>query len=525
MKTKNKLIWKLKKELDRNEDIKYKLVYLGNCKWVNAITEKEETIENLYILGFESSNRPIIVTQLTINDTVEKTTQIYKYFEHLNHINLSYDIKEQNFRLKGKDIRIEGQSFCNPITAYQVLEEDENDIRGLIKANLLSQNFDDSFSSINSVINNEIDKPVGKLTRESSMMSLLLKEYDLQDTSKIIPKIFNIKKIDNKHIYAKRKIDNNYSYVGKQEYRQNRELYSDYYPIFDKKYIDKQEIEMPDEEYDIGVYGLGSAGTAILDQLCRANYVKNIYLCDFDNVEEKNLNNQWYSRSDLGLDKTYTTFKKINDLTKLDRRQFHQFYVKYDTKEFQATNLQPKKFKYLVSGFDSIKTRLEFLEKIEKGELRTDYLIDCRYLNLSSSIYFIDTKNKEEMAFYRANLEEDEKLFQKQKLSFEEFCEIFNSDYCNRFRKDYQLNTDCVGMTCNSEDCKRTLYENYIKSGLTIKKENTCLKQNYIDIYKYVGAIVFGAFRKLQNKSKKPFSLIEAQTDVNGLPNYMIVKE
>lgn len=525
MKTIDKAIWKLKKELDRNEDIKCKLVYLGNCKWVNAITGKEETIENLYILGFESSNRPIIVTQLTINDTIEKTIQIYKYFEHLSHTNLSYGIEEQNFRLNGKDIRIEGQSFCNPITAYQVLEEDENDIRGLIKANLLSQNFDDSFSSINSVINNEIDKPVGNLTRESSMMSLLLKGCDLQDTSTIIPVISKIKKIDDKYIYAKKKIDNFYSYVSKQEYRQNRKLYSDYYPIFNKEYIDKQEIEIPDEEYEIGVYGLGSAGTAILDQLCRANYVRNIYLCDFDTVEEKNLNNQWYSRSDLSLDKTYATYKKINDLTKLDGRQFHQFYVKYDNKKFQDTNLQSKKFKYLVSGFDSIKTRLEFLEKIEKGELRTDYLIDCRYLDLSSSIYLIDTKNKEEMAFYRANLEEDEKLFQKQKLSFEEFCKIFNYDNCSRFREEYKLKINCTGINCDSEECKRAVYESYIKSGVTIKKENTCLKQNYIDIYKYVGAIVFGAFRKLQNKSKKPFSLIEAQTDVNGLPNYMIVKE
>ena len=84
--------------------------------------------------------------------------------------------------------------------------------------------------------------------------------------------------------------------------------------------------------------------------------------------------------------------------------------------------------------------------------------------------------------------------------------------------------------SCGSGECKEHLYNEYLKAfennpNCLSEEENTCLKQNLIDIYKYVGTIVMGAIRCIEHNEPKPFTHIEAETNVNGLPAYMIVKE
>lgn len=462
---KNQILWKLKKELDR-EDLEYRIVFIGNGLWANKNTRETELVNNIWILGYNSSDKPIFIKQVRIE---EKDISTVIEFKDLKHTNISAGYSDVKFELGNKEITITGQKFCNPYTAYQVLnEKDEKITKGIIKTNLLSQNFDDAYCEVHSCKN--ADNDVFITDKSVSPIELI----NANSYKEIKDQLEDIKNIEKENIYAKYKGDNYYTLISKRNYRKNRELFSDYYPAFDKKYIDSLNIEIPKDKYDIGVYGVGSAGTAILDSLCRSEWTKNIYLCDYDYVEEKNLINQWYDKNNIN---EYKVLSCSGIIRSLSRKNIN-FKIDYDIKTFQNTNYTKKKFKYIVSGFDSIETRLEFFEKVKSGEIETDYLIDCRYLDLGSSVYFIDVNDKEQMKLYEENLMSDLELLKKEEENENEEQEI-----------------------------------------------SSCYKLNYIDIYKYVGTLIFGAIRRIENDNNKPFTWLEANTDVKGLPTHMLIKE
>ena len=542
-----KMFFKVMKALNEQQE-KYKMIYIGNAKWTNARTDIEEKINGLYALGFESSCRPRLINSIELK--TNQNTNIYSAFNRLNHTNICADIEDIEFYLvidnKAYQVRICYQEFCNPITAYDVwntpTKEKEKEIVGLLKANLLTQNFDDSFSSISSVKNTEEDILIDNMmTRFDSPIELLLGKriYKLNDEEKT-EKLIRINGIKDEQIWAKYKQNNQYCIVSKKVYRENKEQFSDYFPTFDKKTIEKMNIEIPKQKFDLGVYGLGSAGTAILDQICRSNWINSIYLCDFDTVEAKNINNQWYTNEDIEDSKTFASANKIKKFTRSINNNYIDFNINSDKCKFEETDYAHKQFTYVISGFDSIKIRQNFFKEIKSGNLETKYLIDCRYLDLASSVYIIDTSNKEQMDFYETNLNADAELLEKENkketMTKDEFIkwleekEVFTKD-CGEFRSKYfkDVHIDCSSCSCHTHDCADIYYEKYLEKCLngTFNKEetNTCIKFNYIDIYKYVGAIVFGAIRKLQNGLQKPFTYLEAQTDVKGLPNYMVIKE
>lgn len=541
----DKMLWKIKKAIDAQTE-KYKLIRVGTAKWTNEITKLEDKVDHIYILGFESSWKPMLITKAYVKDI--NGTNSYEINKYFVHTNVSSEVEEKELLLmidnKATICTLYGQNFCNPLSADHVLTMPEEETRGLIKANLLSQNFDDAYTSIRYVTNNDDDVILDSgLTRQSSIIELMLNtpgyNFDYKK-DEINEKVEKLKNMDNESIYAKRKDAECYAMTNKSHYRRFREQYSDYYPAFTKEYIQNLELEEITENFDIGVYGLGSAGSAILDQLTRSNYIKDIYLCDFDRVEYKNINNQWYTNEYIDNTKTESSRRIIRTRQREIGNTSVYYNVKSDCKKFQETNYKSKKFKYVVSGFDSIKVRQDFFNEIKKGNIKADFLIDCRYLDLAGSVYVIDTSDKKQMEFYEANLNEDAELLRKQKekdiMTEEEFYEwLETTEYtsnCSTVKDHCFLNRpDCNNADCNcgNDACKKCFYEAYLKDGLDspIKKQqtNTCIKQNYIDIYKYVGAIVFGAIRKIQQGATKPFTLLEAQTDVNGLPNYMIVKE
>ena len=55
------------------------------------------------------------------------------------------------------------------------------------------------------------------------------------------------------------------------------------------------------------------------------------------------------------------------------------------------------------------------------------------------------------------------------------------------------------------------------------QQESSCVKQNFIDIYKYASSFVFAAIREIESGNPKPFTHIEASTDV--LPKSMILRK
>lgn len=533
-----KLFYKVSKAIEKQKKYIYKLLYIGTAKWANARTCRVEEAHDLYILGFESSCKPILVNEIVLHS--DEVNLRFVLNRHLYHINISETTTEKEIFLvldgKAYEVTMYGQEFCNPITAYDVLNRDEKEVRGLIKANLLSQNDDDAFANIYSVSNTEIDMILqGGYVLNSSPLRLMVPETS--DDNIIFERLREIKKVREKDVWAKAKGNDRYDCYSKEYYRQNRSEFSDYYPVFDKKFIDKLDIKAPKEEYDIGVYGLGSAGTAVLDTLCRSNWVKSIYLCDFDIVEDKNIINQWYTQNNVGGSKVTESANKIRDLQRDVNGIITKFTVNVDRLKFEDSSYKNKKFKYVVSGFDSIKTRQKFFAEIENGNIETQFLIDCRYLDLASSIYIIDTSNKEQMEFYKANLDADAEAFENasktEMLSQAEFDEMYDKidvphGNCRKFEEKLGFdNFTCGADTCGTKECRQWMYEYYRKHGKPVvpEAESSCVKQNYIDIYKYAGSIIFGTVRKIENNEPKPFTLLEAETNIKGLPNYMIVKE
>lgn len=542
---------------------KPKLINVGTATWTNALTKKPQKVEDIYLLGYVSSDRPLVINKVYVSPSFGEKQQ-YIINNRFSHVNMSSFQECKVFKVQGDGvlfptecfIEFYGQYLCSPLTALHLLETDKKDIQILLRGILNSQNFDDAYFEYNSVSNKDIDlaieTPIGSLLTltNASPIELILGEtgssltsMNTFDLDKRLRDLISIKKDE---VWAKKKDEEHYKILKKASLRRSKELYSDYYPVFDYKAIQNMKIKIPKDKYDLGVYGLGSAGTAILDQVCRSNWIKSIYMCDFDKVEAKNMINQWYDKFDIGSSKTIASSNSIKGLSRPDKGVIPtNFYITHDTDLFQNTDLESKSFKYVISGFDSIKARMEFLNAILDGKIEAKYLIDCRYLDLACSIYMIDLENTEELEFYKANLEADAELIktrnEKEKLTKEEFKDWFNRkgyffSSCAFARKQILNESgwdfECVPRhtsrcDCACEECVDYLYKLYLESCPNSKVSRTdasCVKYNYIDIYKYVGAIVFGAFRNIENNNEKPFALVEAETDVKGLPSCMVVR-
>lgn len=549
---------------EKNSSANARLIKVGTAKWTNGLTKKPQSVEDVYILGFKSSDRPLVINNLSIfSSDINDKFIINDRFSHVNMSdfigNRSYDLIGDGKILPSKfTVQFEGQEFCNPITALHILETEEKDISTLLKVTLSSQNYDNAYSGYKSVLNKQADYAVtcsvcGRflLKDNASPIEMILgitgSNLTRLETNNLNKRLRELVNLEKDEVWAKKKDETKYKKIKKSSLRKSKELYSEYYPAFDYKAIKAMDIEIPRDKYDLGVYGLGSAGTAILDQVCRSNWIKNIYLCDFDIVEGKNMINQWYDRNKIGCSKISASTDLIYSLNRpsSDRLIGTDFFVETDTKKFQDTELETKSFKYVVSGFDSITARQDFLNSILDGKIEAKYLIDCRYLDLACSIYMIDLENSEEIEFYKANLEADAELIkmrnEKEMLTKEEFKDWYNrKGYfrrdCKTCRMGILKEVDAGGMckprvtnnvNCGSDECVDFLYNLYLAScpnPYISRADASCVKYNYIDIYKYVGAIVFGAFRNIENKNEKPFALVEAETDVKGLPSCMVVR-
>lgn len=542
----------------KRKEEKFKFIKVGTAKWTNINTKQEQRVDKVYFYAFRSSCRPWIVNQIKITNVETNESTVYRINDMYTLVNILNDTYTNTYTIYGDgkslpkvgELVISGQEFCNPLSANHLFEGDEKDMAGLLKVTLMSQNVDDGYGSNPSVQNGYIDYCVRvengyKMFPDRNTALELLLAKTTHELRNLPPNTFNAKlrelvDIPEDCLYAKPLRETKYMLVNAQFYKDHKADYSSYYPVFTYKAIQNMNIKIPRDHYELGVYGLGSAGTAILDQTARSNWLESIYLCDFDRVEAKNLINQWYTNDDISIEKATASKWKLEKYERaIKGGQETKFYIDVSNAKFQDTKLDTKEFKYVVSGFDSIEVRQEFFNNILDGKIKAKYLIDCRYLDLACSVYFIDLDNTEEVEFYKANLEADAELIKAKKdevLTFEEFDGwVARKDYyarkCIELRMDILSSTTigcCPSHVCASEECKKHLYDLYLKSlpNSKIKKSDaSCIKYNYIDIYKYVGAIVFGAMRRIENGQPKPFSLVEAETDVKGLPNYMVVKE
>ena len=530
----------LKNSISGNSVGKAKILHIRDTAWTNLLTKRSETVSNIYTLATEDSGYAMLINKILVNGVYngEKINFNIQLVKQYWHVNISSGLSDLTYENGTLSITIVYQNFCNPLTPAHLLEDYGADV--LLATNLETQNLDDSFTDVDSVCNSEYDRSLpNNALAGSSYIELLtgLSRQRLVIASEKGEFNYLVKKIIKTtpdEIWVKLKADNHYSKWFKSDLKNIGYKISKYFPMITYEEIQDLGIEYIDVKKDLACFGLGSAGTAILDLIGRCNYFKSAVLLDFDTVEEKNLRNQWYTKNDKYRYKVARSKFKLCDMSTV-LNDVSTFDIRVE--DFIARDLKYC-FKYIISGFDNLEARKLVYDSIVNGKLRTEYLIDCRYLDLACSIYFIKTSDKEQMDYYVNQLNADMKLVKDTEPEVTPFTEFELFDYwisniyfisnCARKRSELGFTSGCEIHECNSAECRKYLYKSYIESfGNTHKlgyEGNSCIRQNFIDIYKYVGAIVMGAIRQIENGEEKPYTHIEAETHVNGLPACMVVR-
>lgn len=433
------------------------------------------------------------------------------------------------------------EAICCPISRHHLFYKDLNELTLIFKGQLMGQNSGSPFRRVESVANNYEDIALrdGRgafIKRTAPVIQLLLKMSlnDIAHATDLADRINSISLPPSEEYVALKLIQNSHYTVHKKSEitPEFEEKISAYYPQITYEQTKDILDNIPKIEVNVGVMGLGSASTGILDQICRSTWFNKYLLCDFDYVEDKNLRNQWYIRSNIGQSKCQSSRTQIGNLRNLSSTE-----VILKQCRFQDANLSAYEFKYIVSGFDSIDCRLELLNNIIDGTIKAKYLIDTRYDDLNSSIFLIDLSNEDEVNYYKTGLEQDKEVFdkqleEKQLKNIDEFMAYLEENNifqqgCSLLHNTIGAEENCEG-NCQSEDCINhfknlweTHHDNIVKKCVP-QEESSCVRQNFIDIYKYTSSFVFAGIRGIEEEEKKLFTHIEATTE--GVPKNMIVR-
>lgn len=529
---------------------RYKIVYVDKTHWNNVITKRKGTINDLYFFGaLNNSGKPVCITKFVLNG------KEYRLHETLNHVNLSEYTEGIEFgydydvRLNSREVvKFYGQSFCNPITKHHVYTNPHID--KILKGQLMGQNSDSPMQRVSQCCNEGVDERMtdenGYLIKaRATCLELITKfsgSYISRDILRTQNKLRELTLPQNENeCMVKFRDEYSYKTVNKsnlQRYKDDNVL-SSYYPVIEFEQIKNILDELPKTEVDFTVIGLGSAGTGVLDQVGRSNYFNKFMLIDFDRVENKNLRNQWYSNCHLNHTKTNASRNILNSANpnRIDIVEFNS--------RFENVALDSIKSKYVVSGFDNLECRLKLLDYVTSGKFEVDYLIDLRYLDYECSIYFVDLKDENQVKYYRNLLESDIEEFKeldkteyiqtKEQLKqywmdhnlhrrgcHDKLLELFGEDGCRPQRDGEQ--GWCSSCDGHCVDYLWSCFERtQPKIPLSTETESSCVRQNFIDIYKYASSFVFAAIREIEGGNPKPFTHVEAQTDV--LPTSMVVRK
>lgn len=560
--------WEKFKEAVR--DANGKLIYITKTHWHNALTRCKGVVTDMPIFAtHDSSSRPLAILKIEVME-FDKITQNYQiidtwvFNQDYVHTNITTDISTAMIidnasetigvggdrRYKKRKYRIISHSICNPITMHHFYERTERDLTLLFTGQLQGQNSGSPFRSVNSVANNYDDVALRTINyrnfikRTAPAIQLLTRRSpeeirNLLTQGTLINELQNagVTKIDDEHFYVKYITNDRYILVSKEVMEKEKEenKLSLYYPVIDKEQVDNIMNNIPKVELDMTCIGLGSAGTGILDQVVRGNWFNKFMLIDFDKVEEKNLRNQWYRRGNAGCEKTRASQGIIQNIIPNAEIIIHN-------NKFQDIDYSHYVMKYIISGFDSIECRLELLNAVEEKKIQAKYLIDTRYDDLSASIFFIDTENAADMEYYKKGLISDKEAFDKilnekkiesneqwidylkQKGVFESTCGQTMNKICGEIK--------CPMLDCESADCKelwiKILNEHKAECHSLYREnppaeENSCVKWNLIDIYKFASSFVFAAIRDIEEGKEKQFTHVEATTD--GLPRSMVLRK
>lgn len=547
-----------------------KWVMIDKTHWFNYITKKKGTVYNIVIAAFcDDSARSHAINEIheqeyDREESSWKTINKWVFNKEYAHINMNRDgysktlyverDEEDNIWLRRYVLFY--QDVCCPITQHHFFVKDEEELTKIFKGQLMGQNNNSPFQTVVSVKNNYPDRAVvlrdsgEKIKANAPVVQLLVRKRIewLRDPQNMRDALQGIKLPPNDdYVMVKRMVNDYYTCEKKSELTDEvmfNEV-SHYYPVITYEETKHITDSIPKTEIDFSCIGVGSAGTGILDQVVRGNWFNSYLLVDPDDVELKNVRNQWYTRGQRGVHKADACRAVMQNIYNTDNAP--QVYAK--NCRFQEAGLDNYVSKYIVSGFDSIECRLELLNDIMEGKHQAQYLIDTRYDDLSASVFFIDMADEKQVEYYKKGLESDLEAFneiQAKELearritTWEAFLDYLRSKGCFHYNCssmqkeiagfcDDSCDINTYDDACGGAKClafwKRIWEEK--KDELKLYKpeeqqESSCVKQNFIDIYKYASSFVFAAIREIESGNPKPFTHIEASTDV--LPKSMVLR-
>jgi molybdopterin/thiamine biosynthesis adenylyltransferase len=515
-----------------------------NC----PLTGEEYTIKDVHFFVTRGSEEVCIVRSLGRTK--------YSEFIHYN-VDRSCDYDGMLTPINGgRRISFEVCAFCNEINSNEVFNNPEGAVH-LLCFNLERPNPSDAYGSESNFLENNVsllekDEAVFCKHCNSFIPKTELPFSIVTKTCRSCIEDGNLDSSEHQSFgsFVKKKDQSSYFWVPDMDlFRavKEKKLLSKYYPVFDAKTIKENKDNIPKSEKDLIVLGLGSAGSNLVDQVSRTNLINSFIFVDYDIVEDKNLRNQNYVLEDIGYSKVYSASKAVAEINKKKS-------VKTYSSDFNNINFDMFKTKYIALAFDSIKTRLEAFNKIADNSIETNYIIDLRYNDLYASIYLIDRNSEEEMEYYKNSLLVDfnnlNKDKEEDKDSFIPVTEEELADYlfdirmggCPSFVKNYittrrscsfcELNGAEGTKKCGSKECKDSLisYLNTRKinplvtpnTTRTERRENSCLKQNIIDIYKFASTFITSGIREIEEGRPKQFSHVEVTTE--GMPKFMKIR-
>ena len=555
-----------------------KYILIEHTTWYNQKTRCKHDIYNMPILAFhDNSERPMAITTVTVQERPTggwTDTKTYIYNQDYVHVNICVNTSSEAGSVNIPDADDENKRYClryekicNPITMHHFYSTDNlENLKIIFTGQLMGQNSNSPFRTVSSVAGTYHDAMIktttGSFIKRNAPIIQLLTRLNLSDIASchnnpsILNKIRTASYPKGNEIACKLIQNEYYMICSKEElekYKEKKKI-SAYYPVITAEMCKDLLANLPKINIDFGCFGLGSAGTGVLDLLSRSTFFEEYLFADFDTIEAKNLRNQWYLRNQTGGYKAQYS----KDIFLSHKNNCEIPHILYYNKKFQELTLESYTFKYVFSAFDSIETRLDLLNTLAELKTPVRYWIDARYDDLTASVFVIDMHNKEQLDYYVQGLKADQEAFNKQTKdlsidSEEKFIEYLEQErtFTNRcstmLRKlaEYHYNHPTIAQAHINDvlKCPRSINENcrnkrcldmfkkfynehkeLCKKKLKLNKELTsCVRQNFMDIYHFASTFIFDAIREIENGKEKPFTHVDVTTD--PLPKYLILRK
>lgn len=129
--------------------------------------------------------------------------------------------------------------------------------------------------------------------------------------------------------------------------------------------LTKEELDLYQSKV-IAVFGIGGVGGYVLEALVRSGF-ENIYIYDFDQVDESNLNRQIISSIDMiGQQKVEVALKRMKSINPKVNLIINNLWIDKET----INTIDFKKFDYVVDAIDFVEGKIEIIKKCFENNVK-----------------------------------------------------------------------------------------------------------------------------------------------------------